>query len=272
MTLGVRNRIAAPILIGGSLVMLVAIATVAVAWLVWTRADGTARNQDDRAAQTVNETLQNSVGRVLTSLRVAAGLVDAQGRVDRASFQAYARAVGSIGASDGLAFAEIVPARERARFEAQTGRRISEVARPGALRAADARASYVPIVSVWPEDGDKTALLGFDLASSRVRRQAIERARATRRTMMSTDDTPFVLRGRGFQAFRPIYPPDREHAAPVGYVTTWFSRDVIAAALSRLPPDVRARVTWGAPRCTRPRTRPPTGRGARSRSAARTGW
>ena len=87
MTLGVRNRVAAPILIGGSLVMLVAIATAAVAWLLWTRADDRSREQDDRAAQTVNEALQNSVGRVLTSLRAAAGLVNANGEVDRASFQ-----------------------------------------------------------------------------------------------------------------------------------------------------------------------------------------
>ena len=244
MTLGVRNRVAAPILIGGSLVMLVAIATAAVAWLLWTRADDRSREQDDRAAQTVNEALQNSVGRVLTSLRAAAGLVNANGEVDRASFQSYARALGSSGPATARPRGNRLAA-ERASFECwATGRRISELARPGTLRAAGRREVYVPIVSVWPGDGSRTALLGFDLLSSPVRREAIDRARATRLTMF-TGDIPFVLGGRGFQAFRPIYPPDGNGAAPVAYVTTWFSRSVIDAVLSRLPPDVRTRVSVG---------------------------
>ena len=104
----VRTRVAAPTLVGGSLVVLVAIATVAVAWLLWTRAEDRKHVEDDRAAQTANEALQNSLGRVVTSLRASAGLVDAQGAVDDASFGAYARAVGSIGATDALALAEIV--------------------------------------------------------------------------------------------------------------------------------------------------------------------
>ena len=137
-----------------------------------------------------------------------------------------------------------MPAAKRASFESATGRRISELARPGTLRAAGRREVYVPIVSVWPEDGSRTALLGFDLLSSPVRREAIDRARATRLTMF-TGDIPFVLGGRGFQAFRPIYPPDGNGAAPVAYVTTWFSRSVIDAVLSRLPPDVRTRVSVG---------------------------
>ena len=169
MTLGVRNRVAAPILIGGSLVMLVAIATAAVAWLLWTRADDRSREQDDRAAQTVNEALQNSVGRVLTSLRAAAGLVNANGEVDRASFQSYARALGSIGASDGLALAEIVPAAERASFESATGRRISELARPGTLRAAGRREAVRP---------DRLRLAGGRLEDRVARVRPLEQPRA----------------------------------------------------------------------------------------------
>ena len=126
-----RTRVAAPTLVGGSLVVLVAIATVVVAWLLWTRADNRKHAEDDRAAQTANEALQNSFGRVVTSLRASAGLVDAEGAVDEASFGAYARAVGSIGATDALALAEIVTSTQRERFEATRGRRISELVRPG---------------------------------------------------------------------------------------------------------------------------------------------
>ena len=64
-------------LVGASLVALVAVATCVVAGLLWARADERGRAEDDRAAQATVERLQNSIGRVLTSLRTAAGLVDA---------------------------------------------------------------------------------------------------------------------------------------------------------------------------------------------------
>jgi CHASE1-domain containing sensor protein len=240
----VKPRVAAPVLAGGLLAVLVAVAAVTVAWLLWARADDRERDHDDRAAQAVNEALQNSVGRTLTSLRAAAGLVGANGEVDRASFSAYARAVGSIGATDGLALATIVPNGARQHFEAATGRRITEPARPGVLRRAANRTSYVPIVAVWPEVGELTSLIGFDLTSEPFRQSALEHAKTTRRTVL-TGDIPFVLGGRGFQALRPVFAPTESGGAPVAYVSAWFSRGRVANALSHLPADVRARVTMG---------------------------
>ncbi len=239
-----KPRVAAPVLVGGLLVVLVAVATVAVAWLLWARADDRERDHDDRAAQAVNQALQNSVGRTVTSLRAAAGLVGVNGGVDRTSFSAYARAVGSIGATDGLALATIVPRDARRSFEAATGSRITELARPGVLRGAANRASYVPIVAVWPEVAEFTSLIGFDLRSEPARRAALERARTTRRTAF-TRDIRFLSGGRGIQAVRPVYAPTRSGGAPVAYVTAWFSRAMLANAFSRLPTDVRARVTMG---------------------------
>ena len=243
-------------LVGGALVALVAIATCAVAWLLWTRADERGRADDDRAAQATVELLQNSVGRVLTSLRTSAGLVDARGNVDVASFQAWATAVGSIGATDALALAEIVDNGDRARFEAATRRRISELARAGVFRGAGQRATYVPIVAIWPAPGRRGVLLGFDVLSEPNRRAAVERARADRRTVF-TGVVPFVTGGSGLQAFRPVYIPAHERGAPVAFVSAWFGKRVITSVLRALPPDVRTRVgvggtevyaTAGAPR------------------------
>jgi serine/threonine-protein kinase RsbW len=231
-------------LVGGSLVALVAIATCAVAWLLWTRAEERGRAEDDRAAQATVERLQNSVGRVLTSLRTSAGLVNANGEVDAASFHAWARAVGSIGATDALALAEIVTSRERAKFEAATGRRISELAEPGVFRGAGSRPTYVPIVAIWPDPGHRRALLGFDVMSEAVRRQALEQARSGRRTVF-IGVVPFVTGGSGLQAFRPVYAPMHEADAPVAYVSAWFGRRVIANVFRGLPPDVRAHVSFG---------------------------
>jgi len=238
----VRTRVAAPPLAGGLLVVLVAIATVGVAWLLWTRADDRERVQDERAAQSANEAIQNSIGRVLTSLRASAGLVDTRGNVDTASFEAFARAVGSIGVSDVLALAEIVPAAERQRFEAAAGRRIVEQTGAGTLRAAGNRPLYVPVVAVWPSTGEQTAVLGFDLMSDPERRATLARAEATRSTVF-TPAIDFVLAGRGYAALRPIYAPTGSSDAPVAFVTTRFSMRRIAGVLRTLPPDLRVRVT-----------------------------
>ena len=237
-----RNRVGAPTLVGGLLVVLVAMATVAVASLLWTRADDRERVQSEQAAQSANEAVQNSVGRVMTSLRASAGLVDARGNVDTASFEAFARAVGSIGVADALALAEIVPGAERQRFEAAAGRRIVEQTADGALRAAGDRPLYVPVVAVWPTTGAQSAVLGYDLLSDPARRAALERAQATRSTVF-TPAVDFVLAGRGYAVVRPIYPPMGRSDAPVAFVTTRFSMRRIADVFRALPPDVRVRLT-----------------------------
>ena len=74
-----RTRVGAPTLVGGVLVILIAIATVVVTWLLWMRADDREHARAERAAQSVNEALQNNVGQVLTSLRASAGLAKADG-------------------------------------------------------------------------------------------------------------------------------------------------------------------------------------------------
>ena len=245
-------------LVGGALVALVAVATCVVAWLLWARADERGRAEDDRAAQATVERLQNSVGRVLTSLRTAAGLVDAKGEVDAASFQAWAQAVGSIGATDALALAEIVPAAERAKFEAASGRRISELAEPGVFRGAGRRATYVPIVAIWPQPGSRGAVLGFDLLSEPARRQAIEKAQSTRRTAF-TGTVPFLTGGSGFQAFRPVYAPTQENGGPVAFVSAWFGRRMLGSVFRDLPEDLRARVGFGGTEIFATVDRPSTG-------------
>lgn len=245
-------------LVGGSLVALVAVATCVVAWLLWVRADERGHAEDDRAAQATVERLQNSVGRVLTSLRTAAGLVDANGEVDTASFGAWAQAVGSIGATDALALAEIVRASERAKFEAAGGRRISELAGGGAFRGARRRATYVPIVAIWPQPGTRSAVLGFDLLSEPVRRKAIEQAQSTRRTTF-TGTVPFLTGGSGFQAFRPVYAPTQESGEPVAFVSAWFGRRMLGSVFRDLPEDVRARVGFGGTEIFATTDRPSTG-------------
>ena len=195
-------------LVGGSLVALVAVATCVVAWLLWARAEERGRAEDDRAAQATVERLQNSVGRVLTSLRTAAGLVDAKGGVDTASFHAWAQAVGSIGATDGLALAEIVPANDarRSRRQGDDGSRSSPS--PGSSAARG------PARPTFPSSPSGRA--GHERRRTRLRpaertgAPASDRAGAVDPANRVHEHVPFLIGGSGFQAFRPVYAPTQE--------------------------------------------------------------
>jgi serine/threonine-protein kinase RsbW len=237
----VRTRVAASTLVGAALVVLVVIASLAVAGLVWARADDRARVDDDRAAETAREALQNSLGRVVTSLRAATGLVDEQGELDRAGFEAFARAVSSIPATSGLALEEVVTAAERPGFEAANLRRITEFVRPGVFRPAAERESYLPVVAVWPDTEESRAVLGLDLMSEATRRRAVERAIASGDTTLS-QLVPLALERKGLLAFEPLYAPGVAGGKPVGFVSASFNTAVIADVLAELPLDFRVRV------------------------------
>ena len=253
--------------------MLVAIATVAVAWLVWTRADGTVRNQDDRAAQTVNETLQNSVGRVLTSLRVAAGARGRSGagrprelsgvcagrRLDRCQRRAGARRnrararAGSLRGSD-----RQTDLRGRAPGRAARRRRASLV-----------RADRVGVAGGRREDGTARVRPG-----ERPRAPAGDRACA-RHAPHDDVHRRHPIRAAGAAASRRSARSTRRTGARS---TRRVRDDVVQPRRDRrrsLPAAAgrpRTRRRGGHPGVRDRGTRPPTGRGARSRSAARTGW
>ena len=224
-------------LIGLILVALVLVASIAMAALAWDQSRDDARIEDERAAQAAREALRESVGRVLTSLGAADGLVTDRGGVDTSSFVAFARAVQSIRSTDALALAVVVPAEGRAAFEDAAKHSITDLVRPGTFVPAGKRPRYVAISAVWPDTGESRALRGFDLTSEQVRRNAELRAHATRQTAL-TSLVPFGLGDDGFLALKPLYP--REDAAdPVAYVVAWFSTTVIRGVLEGLAPDHR---------------------------------
>ena len=227
-----RNRCTGtPMLVGGSLIALVAVATCVVAWLLWARAEERGRADDDRAAQATVERLQNSVGRVLTSLRTSAGLVNAKGNVDAASStpqpgRRVDRCDRRAGARrDG-------PIRRARRVEAARGRRISELSEPGVFRGARIRrrpTSSRSSRSGRSRDAEGSARLRHD--GEPARRPAIEQAESGRRTAF-TGIVPFVTGGSGLQAFRAVYAPTQESRRSVGYVSAWFGRRVVARSFA----------------------------------------
>jgi serine/threonine-protein kinase RsbW len=234
--------VAASTLVGGALVVLVAMASVAAAWLVWDRAEAKAHVEDEHAAQTAREALENSLGRVLTTLRGADGLVDERGAVDPVSFRAFAQAVASIPATGSVALEEVVTDEERARFEASTGVRITEFARAGVFRPAGDRPMYLPIVDVWPPTSGNRRVLGLDLLSEPARRSTVTLARVTGQASF-TELIPLAGGQQGLLAFKPLYAPETRSATPIAYISASFSTSVISDVLGALPPDLRVRVT-----------------------------
>lgn len=232
---------AASTLLGVTLVVLVALATVAVAALVWARAEDRARIEDERAADIAHEALQNSLGRVLTTLGVADGLVDERGTVDPASFRAFAQAVTSIPASGSLALARVVTSQERDRFEKASGVEIIEFVRTGVFRPAAERETYIPIVEVWPPTSGNRRLLGLDLLSEPARRRTLTLARTTRQASF-TELIPLSVGRPGLLAFKPLYAPGQSDRGPVGYVSASFNTAVMADALDSLPEGLRVGV------------------------------
>ena len=83
-----------------------------------------------------------------------------------------------------LEWAEVVPAADRAAFEARLvefagpGARIVEMSPTGELVPAVDRPSYVPVLFVEPRHGNMS-VLGFDLASESERAEALDRAMRT---------------------------------------------------------------------------------------------
>jgi serine/threonine-protein kinase RsbW len=234
--------VASPTLVGAALVLLVAIATVAVAWLVWDRAEDRARVEDERAAQAARESLENSLGRVLTTLRGADGLVGERGTVDPVRFRAFAQAVTSIPATGSVALERVVTDEGRERFEASTGIRIVELVRPGVFRPAGMRKTYLPVVAVWPVTAVNRSVLGFDLLSEPVRRRTATLARVTGQASF-TELIPFAGGQDGILAFKPLYAPGTRNATPLAFISTSFSTSVISDVLGALPPDLRVQVT-----------------------------
>jgi hypothetical protein len=147
--LDVRNRVAPTAHVGVALALLVAVAVAAAAWLLFARAENRARADDDRAAESAFEALQNGPGGVIASLRGADALPDADGRVAPERFAAFASAVAP-SPSQPIALVDVAPAAGRAAVEARLGRPFRDVTPSGDVRSARARASYVSVVAVWP--------------------------------------------------------------------------------------------------------------------------
>ena len=240
----VRSRGLASTVVGVSLAVLIALASIVAGWAIWERASERQQADDERASLSVGEALATSVGRSLAIMRASSGLVEPDGSVDTGTFFGFARGITVVGSANAVVLARSVPAAGRARFEAAERRPIIQVVRPGVYERAPARARYLPVVAVWPDTPANQPLLGLDLLRDAARRRAADEA-ARRRDTVLTSLVPLAVNRQGFLAFQPLYAPGRARGRPVAYITASFATERIATELARLASEFRIRVTSG---------------------------
>ena len=152
--------------------------------------------------------LQDDLDNTLTVLTSIQGYYASTDKVERFQFEIFAgRLLPSLRAGRGLSWNPRIPDGQRRHFESRAGhgREIYEFLPDGQRVRAGKRPEYVPVSVVVARDAVE-ALLGFDVMSEPVRREALERARDTGKPVATRKLELILQPGRtGVLVFMPIY-------------------------------------------------------------------
>jgi serine phosphatase RsbU (regulator of sigma subunit)/CHASE1-domain containing sensor protein len=211
---------------------------IAATLLAWHRSDTDVDRRDAMAARRATDLVEDLVGSTQAGLAGVAGVVQPDGSVDLRSFRAYGGGVVAATTLEALAYEPVVPAAGRAAFEASIGRPMIDRPSAGAARAPD-RPLHYPVLEVVPVTDANRGVLGFDIASDPVRREAAEQAR-DRGTVVFSQPVPSQPSGRqSFFLVKALYRPAvpistvaERRAALVGFVSTAYGADVLANDLA----------------------------------------
>jgi serine phosphatase RsbU (regulator of sigma subunit) len=175
-----------------------------------------ARQADERAAELAAIRLSTAFEEVVGSLRGVDSLaVDAT--VDSDEFAAFARGVVENSRYPALAYAQVVPEGDRARFTAVTGLEIRDTDGVGGFVPATPRDLSYVVVDAYPRNEGTQAVMGFDLAGDPIRRRAAESAAGSPTPVLS-DRTATAGGGLpGVSVVQAVRTPD---GTPIGFVTS----------------------------------------------------
>jgi serine phosphatase RsbU (regulator of sigma subunit) len=224
-----HRRTAQRTLFTAALVVLVA-ATVAGVLLARTGAVDTVEERAQQSADGAAALLGIEMRQVAAALSGSSAVVSPDGDLDAEIFAAFA-GDPLVGIEDlALLLLDIVPADERAEFEAR-GTPLLAVEGDDLVPAGTADVHY-PVIAVGTESSGRS-ILGVDYAADPVRREAVERAGAER---VATVSGPLVLAVSGepgVAVVRPVTDPD-------GSVVRGFIATTVPAA--RIESTVRTAV------------------------------
>lgn len=204
------------------------------------------RRQFDRDASERVVAIRRTLDAGLHELESIAALFGSSERVTRTEFASFARRLIEVGDYiQALEWAPRVEARERRAFE-ETVRGegypdFEIVEYDGGMRRATERDVYYPVLFLEPFAGNEPAL-GFDLASTPERREAIERARATGVESASAP-IELVQGPSGSSGFVVVAPVTNEPGAPRAGGPAERGDAGIALAVFRSAPMVESSLT-----------------------------
>jgi GAF domain-containing protein/CHASE1-domain containing sensor protein len=218
-------------------VVAVVMVGLVAAWVTWRDAHDDADRREQLVAEQTASLTTSTVQQVLAAISGVSGLPAADGRVDRAGFDAYVWGVLAESPLQTLAYAPVVPAADRPAVEAAIGRSFRDT--PGGPPAGP-RPEYMPVQWVTPGSELTDQLIGFDLAADPVRSAAAATARDSGAAVIS-QTVPSQPSGKPavflvHAVYRPGLPEEATVAerrrAVVGYVTTGVLGERLLGAIT----------------------------------------
>jgi CHASE1-domain containing sensor protein/GAF domain-containing protein len=220
--------------------------------LAWWGGNAEAQRNDDEVAAQAQAEIQRTAQVVSAGLSGISAAVRADGTVDDLSFSAYVREALAASSLSALAYEPVVTEADRAAFEAEIGRPITD-RRGDSVSVAPDRPVHLPVKQIAPAGDTPSPLLGFDIAGDPVRRAAADRARDTGAAVFSE---PVLSEPDGSVSFfvvKALYRPglvlnsvEARQSALVGYVSTaYLGSSLLDRMTQALPASTRGRVDDG---------------------------
>jgi PAS domain S-box-containing protein len=205
----------------------------------------------NKEAQTFKVALENTFSININALRALGSFYEASNEVTRAEFKAFTTdALNQLPGIKALGWSTVISDSQRDTYEATIkgegypNFRITEQDANQQLLTAENRPEYVPVTFIEPSQ-DNEKVLGFDIYSNAIRREAVERARAsgdiaiTARIMLIQEPS----RHYGVLAIMPVYSQDHAHQSQeerrqhvTGYLVAVFKIETIIAATLKSSP------------------------------------
>ena len=223
----------------------------AVTMLLYRQADVNASDQEADLVLRAERSLTATTQVIQAGLAGSAAVVNTDGTVDEATFDAFADRVAATTGVRTIGYVTVVTNDERAAFEQRLGGPITEIGVDGTLQPAATRATYTPINAIRPVIDDLAQVRGFDVSSDPVRADAMALARDTGSTIFSA---PVHRQPDGVMAvfvvqalYRPataLDDPAQRRAAVVGYITASVPGEVLVGRmLDEAGPGVRLQLS-----------------------------
>jgi serine phosphatase RsbU (regulator of sigma subunit)/CHASE1-domain containing sensor protein len=220
--------------------------------LVDRQAGEAADSQEADLAARISRTLDTTTHVLVAGLAGASVLAQADGTLNRDSFDSFAEAAAASTALTILAYEPIVSGSERASFERSIGTSIKQSSAEGLVPAPN-RDTYLPVLWSHPESANSVDLAGFDISSDDVRAAAAERARDTGEVVFSPPVHTLPDGAIAFVVITALYRPGlplataaERRAAVVGYLSSAVAGSVVLDELtSQMPGGTRIRISDG---------------------------